>query len=127
MTRPEAPLGPTDSYAPLADLDAAMGGANAVSEERRWLCLILATRWVAYRIGAIVTDEALTPPIAGITVIAGRPSWRQATVAAAVRFMKSPEVPFGVAGGWDMATYVRQQIPDVELMLFGQRTAWGVA
>ena len=125
-SRPIANLGPTDVYASLSDIEATLG-VNAASNERRWLCLIAATRYVAYRVGAVVTDTELPEPITGITVVASRSAWRQATVAAAIRFAKSPEVPFGVAGGWDMATYVRQSIPDVDLLLSGQRVAFGVA
>lgn len=128
--RPTAPLGPTDTYATLADLEPRLGPTSDVPTlDRRALVLILATRWVAYRIGAVVTDELLDPATTPLipTPVACRPAVRQATVAAAVRFDKSPDVPFGVAGGWDMATYVRMSMPDVDLMLYGQRRAFGIA
>lgn len=127
--RPVADLGLMDSYAPLADLDLALGSPSTdATRERRNLCLLLATRYVAYRVGAVVTDTEVPVPLVGdVSPVPARPAWRRATVAAGVRFFKSEEVPFGVAGGWDMATYVRQSIPDVDLMLYGQRTGFGIA
>lgn len=127
--RPVADLGPRDVYAPLSDLDAQLGGpGDSSAADRRALCLIIATRWVAYRVGAVVTDDTLDPTIPlEVQAVPARPAWRQATVAAAVRFWQSPTVPFGVAGGWDMATYVRMSIPDVDLLLYGQRARFGIA
>ena len=71
--------------------------------------------------------SACRDPAGADVVVPVRSSWRQATIAAAVRFYKSPDVPFGVAGGWDMATYVRMSIPDVDLLLLGQRERFGIA
>ena len=53
---------------------------------------------------------------------------RQATIAVAVRILKSPDVPWGAAGGLgDVAVYVKNRMPEVELMLLGFRQSWGVA
>jgi hypothetical protein len=125
---PIVPLGPEDSYASDDDLVAIIG-ANAGGQTRRALSLLLATRWVAYRIGVPVTDD---PPAdvevePTVQLVAAPYAVRQATLAAAVRFYRSPDVPFGVAGGWDEAVYVRMSMPEVELLLFGQRQRWGIA
>jgi hypothetical protein len=125
---PITPLGPDEAYASMDELvgvlGASAGGANAT---RRAVSLLLATRWVAYRIGMPVTDDPIPVDISDVTAVEARPAIRQATVAAAIRFYKSPDVPWGVAGGWDEAVYVRQSMPEVELMLFGQRQRWGIA
>lgn len=137
MTLPDPPLptpipslGPYDAFASMADLEGVIGAAAGASAvRRRELALLLATRWVAYRIGIPVTDELLDPtaPAGGVTVVPARASWALATLTAAVRFYKSPDVPWGVAGGWDEAVYVRQSMPEVELQLLGQRELWGIA
>jgi hypothetical protein len=129
LQRPVITLGPTDSYAPMSDLDAALAATTTDpgTVERRSLALLVGTRYVAYRVGGRLDELAISYPVGTITVVDARPAWRTATVAGAVRFMKSAEVPFGVAGGWDMATYVRQTIPDVDLLLYGQRSAFGIA
>jgi hypothetical protein len=128
-TIPITPLGPEDAYASDAELVAVIGpSANSATVERRAVALLLATRWVAYRIGVPVTDDPVdvdVPPT--IHAVPATAAVRQATLAAAVRFYKSPDVPWGVAGGWDEAVYVRQSMPEVELILFGQRRRWGIA
>ena len=125
---PITPLGPEDSYASDDELVAVIG-ANPGHQTRRAVALLLATRWVAYRIGVPVTDDPIDPNDAEPTIhpVPAKAAIRQATIAAAVRFYKSPDVPWGVAGGWDEAVYVRQSMPEVELILFGQRQRWGIA
>ena len=137
MTDPVPPyfgLAPTDVFASPAEVRLAILGtttaAGADIERRIAIALLAATRHVLHVMGyTIETDFAIPPDPAAITVtpMPVRSSWRQATIAAAVRFYKSPEVPFGVAGGWDMATYVRMSIPDVDLLLLGQRERFGLA
>lgn len=129
LIRPESALGPTDVYATPADLDASLGSASGTGTvERRNVALILASRWVAYRVGMIVTDTEIPASVPTVTYIPARPAWRDATIAAAVRFYRSPDVPWGAAGGLgDAAVYVSRSMPEVELMLLGQRVAFGVA
>ncbi len=124
---PEWELGPLDVFAAPAELRAALG--NVGDSNRLGVALLVATRWVLHRLGYTFTDtEVPTDPTAiVVTPVPVRASWRQATIAAAVRFYKSPDVPFGVAGGFDMATYVRMSIPDVDMILMGQRERFGVA
>lgn len=53
---------------------------------------------------------------------------RAATLVAAARFLRSADVPFGVAGGLgDLAIRIYADIPEAELHLFGLRESWGVA
>lgn len=127
--RPAAALGPTDTYATPDEFAASIGAASGpVATERRNLALILATRWVAYRIGMVVTDDVLPIAVPDVNPVPARPAWREATVAAAVRFYRSPDVPWGAAGGLgDSAVYVRTAMPEVELILLGQRVGWGIA
>ncbi len=124
---PEWVLGLFDVFASPAELRAALG--NVGDTNRLGMALLVATRWVLHRLGYTFTDTELPADPAAITVtpVAVRSSWRQATIAAAVRFYKSPEAPFGVLGGFDMATYVRMSIPDVDMLLLGERMRFGVA
>ena len=137
MTEPPPPqpptwsLGPLDVFASPAELRPALGVVTGDANERRLaIALLVATRHVLHCMGyTIDLDEEIPadPAVLDVVPVAVRSSWRQATIAAAVRFYKSPDVPFGVAGGWDMATYVRMSIPDVDLMLLGQRERFGIA
>lgn len=132
LPTPVPTLGARDVFASMSDLEAVVGAAAGEAQtRRRELALIAATRWVAYRIGVPMAtgDELLDPqvPSVGVDVVPARASWYEATLAAAVRFYKGPDVPWGVAGGWDEAVYVRQSMPEVELVLFGQRERWGLA
>ena len=134
MTDPLPPtwtLGPLDSFAAPAELRPALGQLTGeVNDRRVAVALLVATRHVLHVMGYAIDDDEVIPadPAAlDVTTVPVRSSWRQATIAAAVRFYKSPDVPFGVAGGWDMATYVRMSIPDVDLLLLGQRERFGLA
>lgn len=134
---PELPtweLGELDTFASPEEMRAALGDVGAGNALRLSLSLLVATRHVLHALGyTIVGPEppadlpAYPDPIEIVPVAVPVATWRTATIAAAVRFYKSPEVPFGVAGGWDMATYVRQSIPDVDMMLIGERVAFGIA
>jgi hypothetical protein len=117
-----------DVYASRADLEAAIGGTISGAGDRFDLALLVASRWVDYRVGTAVTEANLSAPYT-LVVVACPPAWKAATIAAAVRFLKSPDVPFGVAGmdGSGMTAYVRTSMPEVELLLFGHRMAWGMA
>lgn len=118
----------TDVYASRSDLSAAIGGTISGADDRLDLAVLVASRWVDYRVGNDVVESDLTAPYT-LTVVACPPAWKAATIAAAVRFLKSPDVPFGVAGmdGSGMTAYVRSSMPEVELLLFGHRMAWGMA
>lgn len=125
---PITPLGPTEAYASVAELDAIIGANPGLGGAgRRALALIVGTRWVAYRVGMPVTDEPIPLDVQDVIPVEAKAAWRIATIAAAVRFFRSPDVPFGVAGGWDEAVYVRQSMPEVELLLYGQKQRWGIA
>jgi hypothetical protein len=114
-----------DIYA-QPDALAAVTGLQA-SDARLSAALLMASRWVDY----VMTGEAdLTPvddPIA--TRYVPQPiGIRQATLVAAARFLRSADVPFGVAGGLgDLAVYVKSDIPEAEMHLVGHRTSWGIA
>lgn len=115
-------------YATVQDLATVLGGVTG-QDDRLTVALILASRWVDYHLGKTVADHVVdwTAPIT-LDVVDSRPSVHLATIAAAVRFYKSPDVPWGVAGGLgDVATYVKTTMPEVALILLGQREAWGIA
>ena len=123
-------LGPLDVFASPAELRQYLGNITGEANERRMaVALLVGTRNVLHSLGYTFTDLEVPEDPAAIDVVAlpVRSSWRQATIAAAVRFFKSPDVPFGVAGGWDVATYVRMSIPDVDMLLLGERVAFGIA
>jgi len=114
-------------YASLTELATQLGGVTG-QDDRLATALILASRWVDYTLGKAVDDHEIDweDPIT-LVVVECRPAIHQATIAAAVRFYKSPEVPWGAAGGLgDTATYVRTKMLEVELILLGQREAWGI-
>ncbi len=132
FTQPTFTLGALDVFASPAELRGALvlPDAPGPSVDRKVaIALMVASRHVLHVLGYAFTDTEVPADPAAITVVAVdvRSSWRQATIAAAVRYYKSPDVPYGVAGGWDMATYVRQSIPDVDMMLLGERVAFGIA
>jgi len=136
-TFPELPtweLGELDTFAAPEEMRAALGAVGDGNALRLNLALLVATRHVLHVLGYTIVgtdlDAEIPPspdPLVIVPVAVPFATWRAATIAAAVRFYKSPEVPFGVAGGWDMATYVRQSIPDVDMMLIGERVAFGIA
>lgn len=129
-SQPTWQLGPFDVFASAAELRPALGPVGGADNERRLaVALLLGSRYVLHALGYRFDDTYIPADLdpASLVMVDSRASWRQATIAAAVRYFKSPEVPFGVAGGWDMATYVRGSIPDVDMMLLGERVAFGIA
>lgn len=119
----------TDVYASAAELTAIVGAGTATeSVARVALALIAATRWVRFRVGDDVgaDDDVLTAPYT-IAVIATTPARKAACLAAATRFFKAPDVPFGVMGTGDYGMSVKTTIPEAEVLLLGQRTAFGFA
>lgn len=119
----------TDVYADADELWAIVGPGNALpdaQEPRLALALIAATRWVGYRVGVEVTDDELLAPYT-IEAVECRPAWKAACLAAAVRFMKSADAPFGVTGVGEYGMSVKTSIPEAEVLLFGQREAFGFA
>jgi hypothetical protein len=119
----------TSAYASAYDLASALG-ITEIDESlysRLSLAVAVATNFVKYKIGAVV-DEAETD-FTGITVVDARASHKAATIVAAVRFYQSPNVPFGTSGfgGDGMTAWVSKSIPEVDLILFGERRAWGIA
>jgi hypothetical protein len=139
MTDPIVPpqweLGTFDTFASPAELRPALGAvAGEVNDRRLALALVTATRWVLHQLGyvpvALDTEAGLMPPDPEpipVVPVAIYPSWRKACLIAAVRFYQGETVPYGVAGGWDMATYVRMSIPDADLVLIGQHLRYGIA
>ncbi len=129
-TPPTFALGPLESFASAADFRREMGDVRGVDNER-WIALALlaGTRHVLLTTGYAFDEQPVPPDVelADLVIVESVASWRIAAAAAAVRFYKSMAVPFGVAGGWDMATYVRMSIPDVDLLLVGERVAFGIA
>lgn len=114
-------------YASRTELAEALGvsGVSGLND-RLDMALLIASRWVDYRIGNTVTQDDVQPPVT-LTVVNCQPAVHQATLAAATRFYKSTDVPFGVAGGLgDAAVYIKTYIPEAEMLLLGQRTSWGI-
>lgn len=118
------------------DALAAAVGLPSGNDEKLIVALVLASRWVDEYLGRDglsaadeydFTDDAWYEASA-VTVLECPAAVRLATIAAGVRFLKSPDVPWGVAGGLgDMAVYVKTRMPEVELMLMGLRESWGIA
>lgn len=115
-------------YAAPADLAAALGTGQTVGlDERLALACIVGSQWVDHRVGNVVDTSAQIPPYDPV-VVACPPAWRAAAIAAAVRFYRSPDVPFGVMQvGGDYGMSVKTSIPEAELMLLGHRAPGGIA
>lgn len=120
------------TYASLAALKGELGipDASTAQDAQLALALVAGAAWVDHRRGIEPTegddtwtgdpDELVLEEDAPAGVVA-------AAIVAAVRFYKSPDVPFGVAGGLgDLAVYVSRTIPEAEVLLLGHRSAWGI-
>lgn len=117
-------------YVSLEDVRQAVGAAaGAASDDRLSTVAILGSRYVDGIVGTVVADESAATPPYLIAVVPCPPAWRLAALAAAVRFSKSPDLPFGAVGGLgDAAVYVRgTSVPEADLILTGHRRSWGVA
>ena len=119
-------------YATLADLSALVGQPQG-QDDRLAVALVMGSRWVDHKVGYNVADESQpvdpTPVETPITlaVVPVRVEARQACLVASVRFMRSGDIPFSVAGGLgDLAVRVSSDIPEAELQLLGLRKAWPV-
>lgn len=117
-----------DVYASRSEFASVLGVSAATGlDDRLDLALIVASRWVDYRIGNTVTEEDVTAPYT-LNVVACNVAVKSATLAAASRFYKSADVPFGVAGGFgDLAVHIKVRIPEAEVLLLGQKQSWGIA
>ncbi len=126
-------------YADRAALAASVGNPTG-QDERLDIALVMASRWVDRKVGLSVSsreagDEPILPvdttaldaPVS-LVVLAVDVGARNATLVAAARFLRSGDIPFGVAGGMgDLAIRVFADIPEAEMHLFGLKEAWGVA
>lgn len=122
--------GPIPIYVSVADVRGAVGAAVGASQDDRLTTVaILGSRYVDGITGQPVADEAGAMPPYEVILVPCPPAWRLAALAAAVRFSKSPDLPFGAVGGLgDAAVYVRgTSIPEADLILTGHRTSWGIA
>lgn len=118
-----------DVYASRAELRSLVGaGTSTELDTRLDMTLIVATRWVMYRVGVDVgaTDDELEAPYT-LAVVATTPARKAACLAAATRFWKAPEVPFGVMGMGDYGVSIKTSIPEAEVLLLGQRSDFGFA
>lgn len=119
------------SYASLAVLKRRLAITSSTQDDDLALALVAATRWVDARVGDLdVTADDDWTGSADDIVVATEPDAAlvAATLAAAVRFHKSADVPFGVAGMSDqgMVAYVRSSIPEAELLLAPVIESWGI-
>lgn len=121
------------TYASLAALKAklAIPTAETARDNDLALALVAATRWVDWRIGDldVAADDAWTGAAADLAVATTpKANYVLATLAAAVRFTKSADVPFGVAGMNDqgVVAFVRSSIPEAEILLGEARVSWGI-
>lgn len=113
-----------DVYTTAAELKAIVApGASSALDDRLAAAVILGTLYVDQKLGNPVAEPIvadLEDPYA-LTTVACPVSWRQAALVAATRFYKSTDVPFGVVGGLaEYAVRVRMEIPEVDLILYGQ-------
>lgn len=72
------------------------------------------------------TPRPIDPPVS-LVLVPVDVGVRQASLVAATRFLRSPDVPFGVAGGLgDLAIRIYADIPEAELHLTGLHQSWGI-
>ena len=122
------------TYASLTDLkrQLAIPVATETFDDDLARSLVTASRWVDIYIGDadVIADDAWTGHHGDLAVVPGPPAALvTATLALAVRFHKSPDVPFGVAGMNDqgVVAYVRQSVPEAAIALYGRRLGFGIA
>lgn len=119
------------TYASLADLKRRLSITGDTFDDDLALALVTATRYVDLETGSEADGEDAWTGSADDLALASTPTAAlvNTTLHVAIRFYKSADVPFGVAGMTDqgMVAYVRSSIPEAQLMLLGQRTAWGIA
>jgi hypothetical protein len=124
---PEPEAEPIPVYCDEADVARALGlPASTPGSEKLQAAAIYGSRYVDLVIGN-EPAPSVGPPYTTLRVPC-EPAWTQGAIVAAVRFTKSPDVPFGAAGGLgDLAVYVRgTSIPEVDLLLTGHRQAFGI-
>lgn len=122
------------TYQSLAALKAKLAIPTATTDrdDALALALVVGTRVVDEAIGDldIAADDHWTGSSDDL-VVATTPDAAlvAATEVFAVRFFKSADVPFGVAGMNDagVVAYVRSSVPEAEIMLAGKRVSWGIA
>lgn len=119
----------TDVYASVAELWAVVGAGTMpdAHEDRLGAALIFGTNYVRYRVGLDVTEDVDVEPPYTLVVVAAPAAYGLACIAAAVRAFKSADVPFGVLGMGEYGMNVKASIPEADLLLFGQREAFGFA
>lgn len=119
------------TYASLADLKARLGITDTNHDDELALALVAASRYVDLRTDSDATADDDWTGSSDDLVVESDPkaSYVAATLALAVRFHKSADVPFGVAGMSDqgMVAYVRSSMPEVDLILYGETLVPGVA
>ena len=116
-------------YCTVGQVQEVIGSADG-QDERVQRAVILASRWVDHKLGTMTQAEEVDYSDPITLVHAARPvGVVSATIQAAVRFYRSPDLVLGVAGGLgDLAVRITSvTIPDAELMLLGHRTTWGIA
>ena len=119
------------TYASLALLKQRLGVTSTDSDDVLALSLVQATRALDAFVGnGAEADDAWTGDADDLEVVdEPAAAFVNATLYLAVRFHKTPDVPFGLAGMNDagLVAYVRRSAPELELMLHGQRLQWGIA
>lgn len=115
------------TYATRAQLIQVVG-ARPDEEEMLDRVLAAGTLYVDFKVGNTVSDEDLiSPGEDGLEVVDGCPAaYTQACLAAAVRFLRSPETPFGLTGIGEAGFYVKTSIPECDVILFGHRQSFGL-
>lgn len=120
-------------YATLDQLKRALGLPVSETEqevdERLSIALVIATCYVATYVGAELEDPLGTwDPEGELELVEGIPAaYVQGALVAAVRIMRGPDVPFGVAGGLgEAAVYIARGIPEADTVLAGHRVDFGI-
>jgi hypothetical protein len=99
-------------YATVADLEAYLG---TVDPDRATVAIQAASDYIDGRTGGGFTD----PPPAGV-------HW--AAVIVGCRFYRDPEQPWGTfAGIGEVPVYMKYSPTDIDLLLLGHRTSFGIA
>lgn len=117
------------AYVLPAELRAVIGVPNG-QDARVAACCVLGSVWLDHYLGAVepvipeYDDAAAIVRAAGTTY-----PLQHGALLLAERLYRSPDVPFGVAGGLgDLAVRVYSlSVPEAELAALGLRQSWGIA
>lgn len=117
-----------EAYVLPAELRAVVGTPNG-QDARVAACCVLGSLWLDFYLGGDPTVPAWDDSPTVVRAEGTTYPQQHGALLLAERLFRSPDVPFGVAGGLgDLAVRVYSlTVPEAELAALGLRQSWGVA